>query len=96
MHAIQLPVLPTELPDGFILKDGAADADAQLRLVEALRNFLMEAPPVPTRVKGGGQTSAAMTNCGPLGWWSDARGYRLRGCQPRHGPALATDSRGLY
>jgi alkylated DNA repair protein (DNA oxidative demethylase) len=26
----------------------------------------------------GGQTSAAMTNCGAVGWWSDRHGYRYQ------------------
>ena len=73
------------LPEGFILKTGAVDPAGQVRLVEALWGVLQAAPPVHTRVKGGGQTSAAMTNCGPLGWWSDAKGYRYEPANPADG-----------
>ncbi len=34
---------------------------------------------------GGRPMSAAMTNCGALGWHSDARGYRYEPCDPLSG-----------
>jgi alkylated DNA repair protein (DNA oxidative demethylase) len=34
---------------------------------------------------GGFEMSVAMTNCGPLGWTSDRRGYRYSPVDPLHG-----------
>ncbi|MBY0511070.1 MAG: alpha-ketoglutarate-dependent dioxygenase AlkB [Rhodospirillaceae bacterium] len=73
------------LPDGFFLHAGAVDAAGQERLRAALEGVLRAAPPVRTRVKGGGMTSAAMTNCGDAGWWSDASGYRYVTTNPATG-----------
>jgi len=68
------PVL--SLPDGLFLQKQALDPAGQTRLWRALKKVLEAAPPARNRTKGGGLTSAAMTNCGPAGWWSDAKGYR--------------------
>ena len=49
------------------------------------------------KTPGGKPMSAAMTNCGALGWVSDARGYRYEPCDPLTGkpwpamPALLRD-----
>ena len=43
-------------------------------LTAALKTVLAEAPPIQARTRGSGTTSAAMTNCKQVGWWSDARG----------------------
>lgn len=67
---------PPGLPEGLILRAGAVDLSGQQRLRVALEKVLLAAPPERTRTKGGGLTSAAMSNCGQVGWWSDARGYR--------------------
>ncbi|MBU6378789.1 MAG: alpha-ketoglutarate-dependent dioxygenase AlkB [Gammaproteobacteria bacterium] len=37
------------------------------------------------KTPGGRPMSAAMTNCGELGWVSDARGYRYEPCDPLTG-----------
>ncbi len=80
MSTPQLPFADLDrtpaLPEGFILLAGALSIETQRRVFGALERVLQAAPPVPTRTKGGGTTSAAMTNCGDAGWWSDARGYR--------------------
>lgn len=73
---------PPALPTGFILRAGAVDIAGQNRLWSALQEILKAVPPVRTRTKGGGVTSAAMTNCGGWGWWSDAKGYRYIATQP--------------
>jgi len=89
MSALLLPFAdldrPPILPEGFILVAGALDIEAQQRVLEALEGVLRAAPPVPTHTKGGGTTSAAMTNCGDVGWWSDARGYRYVPANPATG-----------
>ena len=70
------------LPPGLLLKPRAIDLPSQKRLFAALGAILQAAPPILARVKGGGKTSAAMSNCGPLGWWSDAKGYRYEARSP--------------
>jgi len=45
-------------------------------VIDGLRDVLAAAPPARTQTRGGGMTSAAMTNCGDAGWWSDRKGYR--------------------
>jgi alkylated DNA repair protein (DNA oxidative demethylase) len=73
------------LPEGFFLLADAVDAPGQVRLFAALNRVLKAAPPVKTRTKGGGTTSAAMTNCGTVGWWSDTKGYRYVAEDPATG-----------
>lgn len=91
---LALPDPPLTLPEGLILRRGAADGARQEHLVRALTQVLTAAPPVHTRVKGGGMTSAAMTNCGQAGWWSDAKGYRYEQTNPATGkswPAMPAE-----
>lgn len=49
-------------------------ATAPLR--EAIDGFAAVAPFRHLATPNGGRMSVAMTNCGTVGWWSDARGYR--------------------
>lgn len=56
-----------------------------------LANILAHAPFRQMMTPGGRTMSVSMTNCGPLGWISDARGYRYEACDPvsgKHWPAL--------
>jgi len=76
---------PPLLPDGFLLRAGAVDLKGQKRLWTALEKVLAAAPPLQNRTKGGGLTSAAMTNCGAFGWWSDTKGYRYTSVSPATG-----------
>ena len=73
------------LPEGLSLFSGVVDLPGQRRLFVALEEVLKAAPPIQNRTKGGGQTSAAMTNCGDVGWWSDAKGYRYTAASPATG-----------
>ena len=75
------------LPEGVIYRPGAADLADQGDLVAALDPILAAAPPAFARTKGGGVTSAAMTNCGVAGWWSDTKGYRYAPLRPETGAA---------
>ncbi len=70
------------LPEGLFLYAGAVGQPGQRRIYAALESVLKAAPPAPNRTKGGGQTSAAMTNCGEVGWWSDSKGYRYTPVNP--------------
>ncbi len=89
MPQATLPFLSTApaLPAGLIYRPGAADLAGQAVLVAALGAILAAAPPARARTKGGGWTSAAMTNCGAAGWWSDAKGYRYAPVRPDTGAA---------
>ena len=60
-------------------------------LLEAMTRITAAAPLRHLRTPGGQPMSVAMTNCGPLGWISDRRGYRYSATDPHSGepwPAL--------
>jgi alkylated DNA repair protein (DNA oxidative demethylase) len=78
-------LFPPALPVGFAHHAGALDAAMQAQLLAAVRAVEAEAPLTRVRTKMGGLTSAAMTNCGAAGWWSDARGYRYERTNPATG-----------
>ncbi|MBI2276965.1 MAG: DNA oxidative demethylase AlkB [Dechloromonas sp.] len=74
----------TALLRGFALADGAAICAAIGQVVAAAPFRRMTTP-------GGFVMSVAMSNCGPLGWVSDASGYRYAATDPANGqpwPAL--------
>jgi len=77
--------LPVTLPEGLVFRPLAVDLGAQKALLAAVRAVAAAAPLAQTRVMGGGMTSAAMTNCGTAGWWSDAKGYRYETRRPGSG-----------
>ncbi len=68
-------------PDVVLLRQFIATAPlkALITSVEA------RAPFRHLRTPGGGQMSVAMTNCGPVGWHSDASGYRYVESDPLTG-----------
>jgi len=69
-------------PDGVAHWTGALDAAAQRALLGDVRAVLDQAPLFrPTMPRSGRPFSVEMSNCGVLGWVSDAAGYRY---QPRH------------
>ncbi len=53
----------------------------------ALHKVLAQAPPRHMATPGGQRMSAALTNCGALGWVSDRRGYRYTALDPETGQA---------
>ena len=67
-------------PGAAILRGFALPvADALMRGIDAV----IAAAPLRHLVTPGGQTmSVAMSNCGPLGWVSDRRGYRYSAVDP--------------
>jgi alkylated DNA repair protein (DNA oxidative demethylase) len=68
--------------EGMVLLRGFADPPALLALIEAAAAI----SPFRHLVTPGGHTmSVAMTNCGPLGWVSDRRGYRYDAIDPLTG-----------
>jgi alkylated DNA repair protein (DNA oxidative demethylase) len=67
---------------GLELRPGYLDRAAQEALLAAVRDAIRRAPLfTPTMPRSGKPFSVRMTNCGPLGWVSDASGYRY---QPTH------------
>jgi DNA oxidative demethylase len=58
------------------------DRSTQEKLLEQIRAIVSEAPLFqPVMPKTGKPFSVKMSNCGPLGWVSDIKGYRY---QPNH------------
>lgn len=64
------------VPEGFRLLPGRLSPEAQSLLVDAVLAAAEEAPFRHQTVAGGKAMSVASTALGPLGWTSDARGYR--------------------
>jgi alkylated DNA repair protein (DNA oxidative demethylase) len=68
--------------DDLKILPGYFDAEAQQRLLEAVRDVVKAAPLfTPVMPRSGRPFSVRMSNCGPLGWVSDKEGYRY---QPEH------------
>jgi DNA oxidative demethylase len=71
---------------GFVLRPGYLDRAAQQALLAAVRAVIRQAPLfTPTMPRSGRPFSVRMTNCGPLGWVSDADGYRYQPVHPDTG-----------
>jgi alkylated DNA repair protein (DNA oxidative demethylase) len=68
--------------DVVLLRGRAAPTAALVAQIEAIAAV---APFRRLRTPGGGTMSVAMTNCGPWGWHSDARGYRYVDRDPLSG-----------
>src|SRR6476659_7108840 len=78
---------PTPL-SGFRFVPGYLDRPAQEVLLSALRSVLAVAPAYTPRMpRTGKPMSVRMTNCGPLGWVTDKRGYRYQPHHPETGAA---------
>jgi alkylated DNA repair protein (DNA oxidative demethylase) len=72
----------TTILPGVCLAPGYLDRPAQDALLAAIRKISAQAPLYTPRMpKTGRPMSVRMTNCGPLGWVTDERGYRY---QPTH------------
>src|ERR1041385_5440796 len=71
---------------GLELRPGYLDRGAQEALLAAVREAIRQAPLyTPTMPRSGQPFSVRMTNCGPLGWVSDAGGYRYQPTHPTTG-----------
>src|ERR1700749_2106025 len=76
---------PQDAPvlSGLRIVPGYLDREAQERLLAAIREVIALAPLYTPRMPRSGQPmSVRMTNCGPLGWMTDERGYRYQGTHP--------------
>jgi alkylated DNA repair protein (DNA oxidative demethylase) len=67
--------------DGFQLWPGRLDGPAQSALLAEVLAAAEEAPFYRPATPGGKPMSVEMTNLGPVGWVTDAQGYRY---EPRH------------
>jgi len=67
--------------NGFRLISGAIDAAAQRALVDEVLAIASAAPFYRPLTPSGKSMSVEQTSFGPLGWITDARGYRY---EPRH------------
>ncbi|PXA92460.1 alkylated DNA repair dioxygenase [Caulobacter sp. D4A] len=76
---------PVSLVPGFDLWPGLLSPDAQQTLVEAVLAAVAIAPPAHYATPYGKAMSVAMTSLGPLGWTSDAVGYRYADRHPGTG-----------
>lgn len=70
---------------GFRLLPGRLSPEAQAALVEVVLERAESAPFRRQTTPGGKAMSVAMTSFGPLGWTSDARGYRYEPADPQTG-----------
>ena len=70
-------------PGAVLLRGFALDIDQSL--LQAFNQITASAPLRHLVTPGGYTMSVAMTNCGPLGWVSDRRGYRYQPCDPLSG-----------
>src|SRR5580658_4255110 len=75
-----------EVAPGAIHYPERLDRAAQEALRAAIGEVLAAAPPfVPRMPRTGKPFSVRMSNCGPLGWVSDERGYRYQPIHPASG-----------
>jgi alkylated DNA repair protein (DNA oxidative demethylase) len=78
------PERSAKLPAGLLHRPGLLDPAGQQGLLAAVREVARAAPFAHARTKMG-LTSAAMTNAGDAGWWSDLKGYRYETRNPATG-----------
>jgi len=76
----------TSGPDGLEFYPDYLDRADQQDLLAAIREVFAAAPLFVSRMpKSGRPMSVRMSNCGPLGWLSDERGYRYAPAHPQTG-----------
>jgi alkylated DNA repair protein (DNA oxidative demethylase) len=76
----------TLIAPGVTLAPGYLDRAAQEHLLAALQTILAQAPLYTPRMpRTGKPMSVRMSNCGPLGWFTDEAGYRYQATHPDTG-----------
>jgi alkylated DNA repair protein (DNA oxidative demethylase) len=83
---LEAPRAPLRLGEGAVLLPGFALAEAS-PCIDTLLAVAAQAPFRHMTTRGGGHMSVAVTNCGALGWTSDAKGYRYSPVDPESGHA---------
>ncbi|MDM0110618.1 DNA oxidative demethylase AlkB [Variovorax sp. J22R133] len=81
----QRPSVIPLAPGAVVLRRAALPT--QDALLAGVHDVLAAAPPRHMETPGGLRMSVAMSNCGPLGWVSDRRGYRYAAADPLSGAA---------
>lgn len=84
-HGLKMTVKPLTVAPGFDVWPGLLDITAQRALVEIVQAAAEQAPFTNYGTAFGKPMSVAMTAFGPLGWTSDARGYRYVDHHPETG-----------
>jgi alkylated DNA repair protein (DNA oxidative demethylase) len=80
------PLAMGDAASGLNLHAGYLDRARQIELLAALREVLAAAPLFTPRMPTSGRPfTVRMSNCGPLGWVSDASGYRYAAAHPETG-----------
>jgi alkylated DNA repair protein (DNA oxidative demethylase) len=80
------PLAIGDAASGLRLYPGYLDRGHQVELLAALREVLAAAPLFTPRMPMSGRPfTVRMSNCGPLGWVSDASGYRYAATHPESG-----------
>jgi alkylated DNA repair protein (DNA oxidative demethylase) len=82
---IRSPIPPLSVTPGFDLWPGLLEPAAQAELVALTLAALEAAPPAHYETAYGKAMSVAMSSFGPLGWTSDAAGYRYADRHPATG-----------
>ncbi len=77
------PTIEEILPDVWLLKNYILAVEAEI--VQDLECVISQAPLRHMMTPIGFAMSAAMTNCGPLGWLSDRKGYCYDAIDPNTG-----------
>ena len=99
---MSVPVVsvPVVLAPGLIHHPGFLDRQARRRLAAEVEEVLAQAPPFTPRMPRTGKPfSVRMSNAGPLGWVSDAAGYRYQPAHPETGapwPAMPPTARAAW
>jgi alkylated DNA repair protein (DNA oxidative demethylase) len=77
--------LEEKLPDGAKLFRGRLTRAEQIAILDDVAKIMEEAPPFRPQMPTGPMMINSLTNCGPLGWMSDKRGYRYEPTHPTTG-----------
>ena len=77
--------LEEKLPEGARLFRGRLSVAEQLAILDHIAAVIEEAPPFRPQMPTGPYMINTLTNCGPLGWMSDKRGYRYQETHPATG-----------
>lgn len=74
--------LEEKLPEGAKLFRNRLGAAEQIAILDDIAAIMEEAPPFRPQMPTGPYMINSLTNCGPLGWLSDKRGYRYEPAHP--------------
>ena len=77
--------LEDTLPKGAKLFRSRLTRAEQLAILDSVAAIVAEAPPFRPQMPTGPTMINSLTNCGPLGWMSDKRGYRYEPTHPTTG-----------